>query len=90
MNKLQGIGSTSLYGFTPAINLIDKTPQEPVNILLANTSDIRHVYPTVAANPQSEINFYIIEPQSTVNCRNLLLFNLFVTEDEISVQGTKY
>ncbi|KAJ3255459.1 Dynein assembly factor 3, axonemal [Boothiomyces macroporosus] len=86
MNKLQGIGSTSLYGFTPAINLIDKTPQGPVNILLANTSDIRHVYPTIAANPQSEINFYIIEPQSTVNCRNLLLFNLFVTEDEISVQ----
>ncbi|KAJ3320104.1 Dynein assembly factor 3, axonemal [Boothiomyces sp. JEL0866] len=86
MSKLQGIGSTAVYGFTPAINLIEAQSSNPVNVLLANTSDIRHVYPTIAANPQTEINFYIIEPQSTINCRNLLLFHLFISEHEMSLQ----
>ncbi|KAI8902099.1 hypothetical protein BC833DRAFT_617068 [Globomyces pollinis-pini] len=96
-----GIGSTSLWGFSSALDLIDlhgtcqddvTEPNEsrPWNILLANTADLRHVLKTVSGlnrNSNRPIHFYIIESQATNIARHILFLSIiFDTLDDMNLQ----
>ena len=50
---MQPIGYTSYYGFTPAIDVfrgtgLDVKSDEPLNVLISDACDIRHVIKTIS------------------------------------------
>lgn len=52
MEKIEALGFKSFYGLSPSINVFKPTPEvtinvnddsEPINVLLSDSSDIRHI-----------------------------------------------
>lgn len=85
---LSGIGIHSFWGTSPSNNLLNCFPinedpncqNEPINILLLQTSDPRHLINTIAHRHrtcQRPIHFYIFEQQSELFARHLLLLHIF-------------
>lgn len=51
MEIIEQIGFIHFWGLSPAIDFLDDTPErDTVNVLLACTSDMRHVLKTIADN----------------------------------------
>ncbi|EPZ32176.1 hypothetical protein O9G_005730, partial [Rozella allomycis CSF55] len=83
-----GIGSSSFWGFTPAIDLnIAPSRMSEVHYLIQGGSDLRHVLKTLdsLANDKDHqfesINFYIIEAEIPTITKLLLLMNLILDEE---------
>mmetsp|Transcript_15373 Transcript_15373/g.38868 ORF Transcript_15373/g.38868 Transcript_15373/m.38868 type:complete len:471 (-) Transcript_15373:474-1886(-) len=92
-------GATQFWGFTPAADLFD-LPDEvrsgtsiatnsgsednPINILIIYSGDIRHVLKTVARmrrHKKSHVNFYVLERAAETLARNALLLDIFLDEE---------
>jgi hypothetical protein len=52
MDIIEQIGFIHFWGLSPAINFIDESQKskEKLNVLLAGTSDIRHILKTISDN----------------------------------------
>lgn len=90
MDILNSIGFVNFWGVTPFMNLFETEKDiletdKPVNVLLSNTNDLRHIIYTIyklfidlkekdKAFPL--INFYIHERHTEVLCRDLLLVHI--------------
>ncbi|KAH6561236.1 hypothetical protein BASA50_000242 [Batrachochytrium salamandrivorans] len=68
----------------------DGTLDEPLNILLIGASDIRHIIKTAARSwkyTPRKIHFHIIESQSSLLARDMLLLSIIVDHlDDIGIQ----
>ena len=90
MEILNSIGFANFWGVTPFANLFETesailSQSSPVNILLSNSNDLRHILYTIyklfvlkkEENKQfPEINFYIHEDKRENLCRDILFIHL--------------
>ena len=84
------IGFVNFWGVTPFINLFETEKEilsqtNPINILLSNSNDLRHVIYTIyklyvskqeEKKDYPEINFYLHEDHRENLCRDLLFIHL--------------
>lgn len=81
MEVFESIGFIHFWGISPPINVLDqKSEDERINILLAGTSDLRHILKTVADNCRSEkpkcLHFYFYETSKELISRLILLLQV--------------
>ena len=90
MEILNSIGFVNFWGVTPFINLFETEKEilsqtNPINILLSNSNDLRHVIYTIyklyvskqeEKKDYPEINFYLHEDHRENLCRDLLFIHL--------------
>lgn len=81
MDIFESIGFVHFWGISPPINVIDyQYEDKTLNILLAGTSDIRHILKTVADNCRSEnpkeLHFYFYETSKELISRLVLLLQV--------------
>ncbi|KAJ3051740.1 Dynein assembly factor 3, axonemal [Rhizophlyctis rosea] len=66
------------------------TPLEPLEILQIGASDVRHILKTAGRawrHGERGLNFHVIEPQSSILARNMLLMSVILdVESELSLQ----
>eukprot|EP00668_Euglena_longa_P033835 GGOE01043485.1.p1 GENE.GGOE01043485.1~~GGOE01043485.1.p1 ORF type:complete len:630 (-),score=177.13 GGOE01043485.1:270-2159(-) len=83
-----GVGKEALWGFSPAIDLLDVVPpeametEETITLLLTGASDCRHILKTLARarrHTNKSIHFIIHEPNLRTYARHLMFF-LFLLE----------
>lgn len=81
-----------MWGFSPAANLLAEAEHqavdgEPIEILIVNSCDIRHVFKTAAQRrrsaPNSPLHFYLIDTPTEVVARHFLLLQV-LTDWEVS------
>lgn len=87
----EALGFIQHYGFTPGINFFEKSDtvtqvnkgNDEVNVLLSETSDLRHVLMSVCellktqeGDREQPINIYIHEKNKEVLCRDVLLLTV--------------
>ncbi|XP_014784911.1 dynein axonemal assembly factor 3 [Octopus bimaculoides] len=88
---IDGYGNISFWGYSPCINLLESEPEnklqklklednsnenDPVNILLIGSADLRHVFKTVTCSNKQlnrKLHFYILESRLEIYARHLLL-----------------
>jgi dynein assembly factor 3, axonemal len=87
---VRGIGHHGLWGFSPAFDFVeaifsacdlDPGSLEPLNILLVQPGDIRHVLYTISRrkrHPRRPIHFYLLEPNLEILARDLLLLEVSI------------
>lgn len=92
----KALGFTNMWGFSPAINLTnarnkseqrddeDKLPLSPINILLVEPCDIRHIIKTISEHYSENglqqcrpIHFYLLEGHLEGLAKDLLMLHLF-------------
>jgi hypothetical protein len=89
---MEALGFISLWGFTPSIDFLTGTPhtisdseeEKPLNVLLSECADVRHVLRTLSDNLPTKdgkqrsgpINIYIHEKQKENLCRDILFLTL--------------
>lgn len=91
MDKIEALGFKSYYGLSPSINVFKPTPDvtinvnddsEPINVLISDCSDIRHILKSCSeslhpgTNRTNPINFYIHETDPENLCRDLLFLTI--------------
>jgi len=91
MDKIEALGFKSFYGVSPSINLFKPSPDikinvnddsEPINILLSDCSDIRHILKSCSESlhpgtqRKNPIHFYIHETDAENLCRDLLFLTI--------------
>jgi len=83
-----GLGQHALWGFTPALDLLALRPssssssssapspgeEQPLNILLANPNDIRHVLNTIACRHRHKLPGKNAIPPINVSLKSDVLF----------------
>ncbi|GMH71944.1 hypothetical protein TL16_g05790 [Triparma laevis f. inornata] len=88
------IGLQGMWGFSPASNLLSEASfqakdGEPIDILIMNSCDIRHVLKTASQRrrsaPNSPLNFYLIDTPTEVLARHFLLLQV-LTDWEIPIR----
>ncbi|GMH69978.1 hypothetical protein TrST_g14142 [Triparma strigata] len=88
------IGLQGMWGFSPAANLLAEAEHqavdgEPIEILIVNSCDIRHVLKTAAQRrrfaPNSPLHFYLIDTPTEVVARHFLLLQV-LTDWEIPIR----
>mmetsp|Transcript_232 Transcript_232/g.416 ORF Transcript_232/g.416 Transcript_232/m.416 type:complete len:532 (-) Transcript_232:33-1628(-) len=82
------IGLQGMWGFSPAANLLAESEhvaandQEPINILVMNSCDVRHILKTVAQRrrsaPNSPLHFYMVDSPVEVMARHFLLMHVLM------------
>ena len=100
MDKIEAIGFKSYYGLSPSIDVFRGTDiniqsdTEEINILLSNTSDVRHVLKSLSDNlnpttkRENPIHFYIHESDYENLCRDLLFLTI-ICETQLSFRERK-
>ena len=100
MSLVNAIGLHNMWGFSPAKNLLksDHVPsslkqkqchysfdEKPINILLLNPCDIRHIIKTMSEIEDINenvkvrpVHFYLVENCAEVLARDLLLLQIFL------------
>ncbi|XP_014662967.1 PREDICTED: dynein assembly factor 3, axonemal-like isoform X1 [Priapulus caudatus] len=77
---VDGIGSVTWWGFSPAINLIPRELEvSELNVLLVGSGDSRHIIKTMAEAwrfPSVKVNIYVIEHSLQVLARHMLFLSL--------------
>ena len=103
MDILNSIGFVNFWGVTPFINLVETEEEliknisikDPVNILISNTNDLRHIIFTVYKLFVSQkengakhrpINFYIHEDHLEILCRDLLFLHLITDRNKSIIE----
>jgi hypothetical protein len=88
MNLGTSLGFHTFWGFSPGFDLsnisCDDSEQasEPINVLIVDPGDIRHIIHTVAKRYRRDstrpIHFYLLEKHIEVLARNLLLLEILM------------
>ena len=103
MDVLNSIGFVNFWGVTPFINLFETedelikktTINEPVNVLISNSNDLRHFIYTIyklfvsqkeKGTEYRPINFYIHEDHLEVLCRDLLFLHLITDRNKSIIE----
>ena len=96
MNNVNGLGAHGMWGFSTTKDLLtlskeninQKEDDEPIHILLLNTSDPRHIFSTISKNQFNNrpLYFYILESPIEATARQLLLLYIFM-DVEISIRN---
>lgn len=97
-NVVKAIGHHGLWGLSSTFDFIDalqhensfESTTEPLNILLVNPGDIRHILSTVSRRRRNRskmlpINFYLLESPSEALAREILLLEI-VLDFEIPIR----
>jgi dynein assembly factor 3 len=93
---LSGIGSLFLYGFTPALDLIEcaALQRKTLNILIVNSGDFRHVIKTLVGlrkfSMVNEINFFFLERSLYGLARQLFHISLLANNELPSPTRAEY
>jgi dynein assembly factor 3 len=73
---VEGFGSTTCWGFSPALDLAAVAPTpECSNILVVGSGDLRHVLMTLA-NSTKPLHFYVAESSLELLARHMLFLTL--------------
>jgi dynein assembly factor 3 len=82
MTDSKALGVHSMWGFSPAVDLLEKAPTTvttPLRILVARPSDIRHVLVSISRRRRHKmppIHFVVVENELEVLARHLLLLQV--------------
>lgn len=93
-NIVKALGHHGLWGFSPSFDLLESLlntcdinptlTEEPINILLINPGDIRHILHSISRKKrylhfnQRPIHFYLLDSCVEILARNLLLLEVFI------------